>query len=921
MNTLPLVKEKLGKPYEDLEFLLECFREVLQESGENKLAAQIPWINDIDAITPEEFNRKLVQVYSIVFQLLNMVEVNGAVQNRRQLENEAMSNVNGLWAENLKKLKEQGIPDREVANMLSKIHVEPVLTAHPTEAKRATVLEHHRMLYLLLVKRENKMYTEIEQEDIRKEIKLNIDRLWRTGEIFVEKPDVPSELRNVIHYLANVFPEIVPIIDKRLKLAWEKVGYDKDLLKDTSKFPKISFGDWVGGDRDGHPFVTSEVTSDTLKQLRLNAFVVIRRNLLLLVRKLSFSLNFNHADYELRNRIEELEKELGEEGFKAFKRNDGEVYRQYVNLLLSKLPVDVKRQHATELNEHAACYKTSVELIRDLRILQESLVKYGAERVAFSDVHESIRLVQTVGFHLARLDVRQNSKFHENAVAQLMNAASLNGEEYLGWSEKDRLNFINNELKSNRPFSHPKLKLEPEAEAVTSCYAVLAEHIEKYGTEGLGELIVSMTRSVSDLLTVYILARESGLTTQTEEGLVCKLQVVPLFETIEDLQESPKILKAFLEHPFTQRSLEYQRKNRGNNTLVQQVMIGYSDSNKDGGILASQWFLYETQEKLSEIGAEMGIKIRFFHGKGGSISRGAGPTHWFLKALPHSSINGDVRLTEQGETIAQKYANKINASYNLELLVAGAAGTTILQNFTKKEKHPLAKLMRDLAEDSRKFYWKLISHPDFIRFYGEATPIDAIESSRIGSRPARRTGKRTLQDLRAIPWVFSWSQSRFNVTSWYGIGYTLEKLQKEKPKDFEKFKKAVKYDALIRYVLTNVDTSLAATDEEIMAQYASLVTDEKIRKTIFKLITEELNRTREMLNQVLQVPFEKRRKNHYFSNILRASAMKSLHTNQVHLLRKWRGEKAEGKDEAAEKTLLNLLLTVNAIASAMRNTG
>ena len=921
MNTLSLVKEKLDKPYYDLEFLLECFREVLIESGELKLASQIPWINDIDDIKPEEFNQKLVQVYSIVFQLLNMVEVNGAVQNRRKQENEAMSNVNGLWAQNLKMLKEHKIPEKEIANLLSKIIVEPVLTAHPTEAKRATVLEHHRMLYLLLVKRENKMFTEIEQEDIRKDIKLTIDRLWRTGEIFVEKPDVPSELRNVIHYLANVFPEIINIIDRRLLLAWEKEGYDIDLLKDSEKFPKISFGNWVGGDRDGHPLVTEEVTAYTLSQLRLNAFVVIRRNLLMLVRKLSFSLNYNYANYEIRKRIEELEVELGEEGIKAFKRNEGEVYRQYVNLLLSKLPVDVKRQHATELKEHNACYKTSKELVKDLKTLQESLLKFGAEKIAMTDVHESIRLVETIGFHLARLDVRQNSKFHENAVKQLMDAASLNGEEFIEWDEENRLKFINNELLSNRPFTHPKVKLADQAAAVTKCHTVLADHIEKYGTEGLGELIVSMTRSLSDLLTVYLLARESGLTTQTEEGLVCKLQVVPLFETIEDLQESPKILKAFLEHPFTQRSLEYQRKNRGIEKPVQQVMIGYSDSNKDGGILASQWFLYETQEKLSEIGEKMGIKIRFFHGKGGSISRGAGPTHWFLRALPHASINGDIRLTEQGETIAQKYANKINASYNMELLVAGTAGISIKDAFTKKEKHPLEKLIRDLAEDSRSFYWKLISHPDFIYFYAEATPIDAIESSKIGSRPARRSGKRTLEDLRAIPWVFSWSQSRFNVTSWYGIGFTLEKLQKEKPKEFEKFKKAVKFDPLIRYVLTNVDTSLAATDEEIMAEYASLVKDEKIRNTIFKLITKELKRTRDMLDTVLDLPFDKRRKNHHYSNVLRATAMKSLHTNQVYLLKKWRTEKENGDLNGAEKTLTNLLLTVNAIASAMRNTG
>ncbi len=541
--------------------------------------------------------------------------------------------------------------------------------------------------------------------------------------------------------------------------------------------------------------------------------------------------------------------------------------------------------------------------------------------IAHADLNHMIRLADTFGFHLAHLDVRQNSHFHELAIAQLLNAASLDGEWYLQASEEERLDFINKELQSNRPFTHPGMDLEENAQAVTSCYNVLAGHIRKYGQEGLGSLIVSMTRSLSDLLAVYLLARESGLTRQTEEGLVCVLPVVPLLETIEDLAQGPEILKSFLKHPFTVRSLKYLKKTRGKKNLVQQVMVGYSDSNKDGGILASQWGLYEAQSRLAKVGEEMGVKIRFFHGKGGSISRGAGPTHWFIKALPPNSVNGDIRLTEQGETIAQKYANKINASYNLELLLAGTASATFLNQIHKNEAYAFADLMSKLSVESKKYYTSLIQHKNFLQFFSEATPIDAIESSKIGSRPSRRTGRRSLEDLRAIPWVFSWSQSRFNMTSWYGIGSTFQNLMKTDTDEFSRFKEGAVYDPFIRYVLTNVDTSLAATDEDIMQSYASLVVDDKVRQTIMKLMLDELKKTREVFNILLEKPISERRKQHWYSNVIRATAMYDLHMKQVDLLKKWRFQKKEGDMKNADKTLTSLLLTINAIASALRNTG
>ncbi|SMO38115.1 phosphoenolpyruvate carboxylase [Solitalea koreensis] len=920
-NELHLVKAGMGKTYHDLEFILICLKEVLEESGDKKLAGFIPWIND-EIPTGSDFTIKHIQLYSMVFHILNLTEVNGAVQYRRKKENDDLSSANGLWAQKLHALKYSGLSDKAIAQKINIIKVEPVLTAHPTEAKRITVLEHHRQLYLLMVQRQNSMFSDQEQEQIREEIKLILDTLWRTGEIYLEKPNVESELRNVLHYLTNVFPEVLPILDHRLEQAWVDAGFAPELIEDIRNRPKVSFGNWVGGDRDGHPLVTDKVTAETLKTLRLNAFVVIRRSLLELISKLSFTHTFEEADPALQQRMFEMRGILGKEGEEAFARNSGEAFRQFVNLCLTMLPVKVKRNHLIELRENEIGYTFSQELLDDLVLLRESMIKYGAKRAALGYLNNAIRIVDTFGFHLAKLDVRQNSAFHDKAIDQLLHGSALHGDSYFDWSEDRKMMFLNCELQYNRPFVHPSIKLQENASQVLKTYDELAKHVSRYGTAAIGSLIVSMTRSVSDLLAVYLLEREAGLSEFTEDGLVCRLPVVPLFETIDDLENSIAIMETFLAHPVTQRSLEHQRKLSGEAEPVQMVMVGYSDSNKDGGILASQWTLYKAQFQLAEVGRKHGVRIRFFHGRGGSVSRGAGPANWFIQALPHSSLCGDLRETEQGETIEQKYANKMNASYNLELLLAGTTAATLLQQNTERKAHPLESIFEWMATESCEFYGKLIHNPNFIHFFSQATPIDAIESSRIGSRPARRTGERTLADLRAIPWVFSWNQTRCNMTSWYGVGFTLEKLYNEKPEEFNALKKALNTDPLLRYVFTNVESSLDSTDEEIIKAYAELMTNYEAKEQILGLLLEELERTRRMFAHLQDRSFEERRQNRHYSTQLRAVALNPLHQCQIRLLKQWRELKAKGvTGNENEEVLIKLLTSINAIASALGTTG
>ena len=915
--TLETMEHEIGKPYRDLRFLLEALAEVLRENGETEMADAIPWINEHSA-SDQPTVSKLVQLYSLIFQLINMVEINHAVQSRRAEENRDLAGVKGLWARNLKGLKDQGISLDSILSELKHVSVEPVLTAHPTEAKRATVLEHHRELYLLLVLKENSMYSEQEQKDIRNNIKITLYRLWKTGEIYLEKPDISSEFRNILHYMVNVFPEVIPILDKRLEQAVEVLAGKGESIKKEHAYPKITFGNWVGGDRDGHPLVTAEVTSETLLSLRLNAFVVIRRKLMVLVRRLSFSHELTDCSQDYQKRVAEMCEELGDNEHSALDRNKGEAFRQLIHLMITKLPVNTERGHATRLAEQPGCYERSSQLIEDLKLLQEELLRFGAKTVAYDDVKEAIRIVEVFGFHLAALDIRQNSAFHENAVAQLLKAAHMKDTQFGSWSEDKRNEFLLNELEHARPFVHPSTALEDQAKTVMECYHAVAKHGSKYGLNCIGSFIVSMTRSFSDLMVVYLLAREAGLTFMDEEGLISKVHVVPLLETIDDLENGPSILEEYFSTPIVIRSLKYQQKVQGLKRPLQQVMVGYSDSNKDGGIIASQWHLYKAQYRLVELGERLGIDIRFFHGKGGSISRGAGPTHYFIKALPNGSPNGNIRLTEQGETIAQKYANKVNAAYNVELLAANTLSKTLLDRKEKRQFHPNAEEIEWLAKESKSQYESLIKSEGFVPYFRKATPIDAIERSKIGSRPAKRTGASTLEDLRAIPWVFSWSQSRYHMTSWFGLGSALKKMKSEQPEYYKTLKESLKSDAFLRYVFTNVDTSLAATDESIMQQYAALVDDETLRKDFISRFLDELGLVRTYMKDLLGRSFQERRKNHYYSTKLRASLMDTLHRKQIDLLKRWRADENRNN---ADGTQLDLLLTINAIAGANRNTG
>jgi phosphoenolpyruvate carboxylase len=758
------------------------------------------------------------------------------------------------------------------------------------------------------------MWTAAEQRAIREEIKVALERLWRTGEFYHQKPDVQSELRNINYFLSKVFPDAVVSMDLRLRQAWEEAGFDPARVEHPDSLPQIVLGTWVGGDRDGHPLVTAEVTTRALNLFRSTAIAICNERLETLGQRLSLGDHLQSPPPVFIRQVEKHAAAHGEAGEAALRRNVGETWRQYVNLIHLRLPNPVG---ALGQGQH----RTPEGVIADLLFLRETLIEVGAGRIARAELDPLLRFLRTFGFHMAVLDIRQNSAFHDKAIGQLLAATGQDDANFAQWDESRRLGFLDSELRSTRPFLREQASIGNEADAVVACHRALVTHIDQYGSAGLGSLIVSMTRSVSDLLSVYLLAREAGLTAGGSDDAYCLLPVVPLFETIGDLERSTGIMDAFLSHPMTQRTLKARREAGLTDGLTQQVMIGYSDSNKDGGILASLWNLYRAQQNLAAVGEKHGVRIVFFHGRGGTISRGAGPTHRFIDALPQGSIQGEMRVTEQGESITQKYANHITAVNNLELLTAGVTQNTFLHDVAVRSETAQAKVMDRLAEFSREAYQDLIRTPRFIEFFRQATPIDVIEASRIGSRPSRRTGAASLEDLRAIPWVFAWSQARFYLSGWYGVGSALARLKEEDPKGFEVIRKNYDDWPPLRYMLKNASTSVLASNRSMMKLYGGLVTDKKLRSLFLNRILAEHNLARKMLDELSGSKLSEGRPRLRKVIALRESAIDLLHEQQVALLKDWRKKVADGDRKEADALLPQMLLSLNAIAAGLQATG
>ncbi|MEM9419708.1 MAG: phosphoenolpyruvate carboxylase [Planctomycetota bacterium] len=920
--------EESDHALESLRVLMTAFDRVLESVGAQPVAEHLPWqplwrgteggaASAVDPYFPAEKIEDCLQASAIAFRLLSHAEENAVAQERRHAEvTGAKSTESGSWEQAFVKGKNHGVAPKEMAEWLSQIEVEPVLTAHPTESKRQTVLEQHRQLYRHIVELENSMWTPAERADFEASIESCLERLWRTGEIYLEKPRLADERSLVLYFLHEVFPAVLPWASRRVRDAWRSCGLPPEMLEGSAALPKVRFGTWVGGDRDGHPGVTAEVTEETLALLRDTAVDLFDGELAGLASSLSLAVGRQPVPSSLPAAIEERVEQLGKAGQKARGRNSEEPWRQWINLMRVRL------KRAPEVGGYAG----ASDLIEDLHRLRSSLVEVGATRLAEREVDPVLVSVNCFGLHMAVLDVRQNSAFHDRALAALLQRAGVpDAETYPDWSRDRRRPMLEQELETVRPFTGERDVPDGEAQAVLQAYRALSSHAERFGTEGLGALIVSMTRNAEDLLAVYLLARDAGLLRDEAGEHWCPLEIVPLFETIDDLEAAPAILDDYLTHPLVQASLDRQRIERGGERPVQQVMVGYSDSSKDGGIVASFWGLHRSQQAIVDVASKHGVDIRFFHGRGGSIGRGSGPTHRFVRALPRRSASGRLRVTEQGETISQKYANRVTAAHHLEFLGAGALAARIRDHHPNSVGDGLSEVMDRLSESSRKAYRGLLESPGFIHFFGAATPIDVIEASRIGSRPPRRSGRRTLGDLRAIPWVFAWNQSRFMLPGWFGFGSAMHGLATNDPDAMERLVRAKSETddrwPPFHYLVSNVATAWMMASPDRMRDYAALVEDPATRDPLLECIEQEYALTGELLQHLYGAALEVARPRIHAVLSMRDEALVPVHQSQIEMLKHWRSLVADKKDEQAKAKLPSLLLSVNTIAAGLGVTG
>jgi phosphoenolpyruvate carboxylase len=871
---------------------------------EPELQELVPWQSEAPYPTSiaEGKERQAAQLLSISFELLNIVEERVAWQFRgkRRTEHGAAA-IKGLWPAVISRFVSEGLSEDEALTALRKVHIEPVLTAHPTEAKRPSVREKHLAIYETLRTYESSRQDPHYGQRLADSLAAEFESLWFTGEIFVQRPDVQDELRNALYYLRDVFPAVVLRLDRSLELAWQDAGWDPARLRNEDALPTLRFTTWIGGDRDGHPFVTPEVTKSTLAELRRQALLLHGKHLDAAAKNLTLATPFIECPAPLSEAIAPLLAELGEDAEDILHHHDNEPWCLFLRLLRKKM--------AAGGYQHCAEYKA------DLTLAHDTLIAAGASRTAKEWVAPLLRLADIFGFHLAALDVRNNSEAHDEAAAQLLATAEIpDAENFATWPEQKRREVLLAELQNPRPIVSRYQESGDKIDHVLSYLRLLATHRRRFGTDGLGQLIISMTRSVSDLMLAQVLAKEAGLADRQSNGLWrSQLPVSPLFETGEDLDASSEILREYLEalgaHP----------------SGLQPAMVGYSDSNKDAGVFTSQWCIFKGQEAMTHTCRDFGVTPQFFHGRGGTIGRGAGPTQWFLRALPQGSLTGPIRITEQGEVLPRKYAHEGNAHYHLELLVAGVARVVALQpdhSETLEDCRPAFDL---LSAESTRAYRALLERDGFISFHRAATPIDALETGTFGSRPSRRTGKkeRSLSDLRAIPWVFSWTQARFYLPGWFGVGSGLTALAEIAPNHFAKLQAAAHELPFLRYVLTNVESSLASANLALMTDYAQLCEDTTIRDNFLEHITTEFDLTRHRVADLLGGDFSKRRPRMQKTLALREDPLRFLHHQQIHLLRKWRdgGSVVETSDGKFDKTFLALQLNINAISSGLRETG
>jgi phosphoenolpyruvate carboxylase len=796
--------------------------------------------------------------------------------------------------------REAGVSPEGLRAFFAGAMVVPVLTAHPTEVRRKSMIDREMEVADLLAERDLHPLTAAEAAANETGLRRAILTLWQTNLLRGSRLRVVDEVNNGLAYYDYTFLNELPHLYADLEAELEAQG-----VKANGSLPSfIRMGSWIGGDRDGNPFVDASVLREALRLQSSKAM----QHYLGELRKLGEELSLDGRLIDVAPSLSEL----------AARSPDRSVYRRYepyrraITGIYARLAATARTlDHSDPMHQPVASappYANGGELLADLTIIANSLVANGSELLAKGRLRDLRRAVDVFGFHLAAIDLRQNSDVHERVVGELLELAHP-GTNYLGLDEAARVALLRAEIASPRPLASSYLPYSAEIAGELAILRATADAHGRYGPASVPRYVISKATSVSDMLEVAVLLKEAGLL-HPREGVV-DLDIIPLFETIEDLQNCGEVMEAVLSLPDYARLLE----SRGR---VQEVMLGYSDSNKDGGFLTSGWELYKAEIALVEVFARHNLGLRLFHGRGGSVGRGGGPSYQAILAQPPGAVQGSIRITEQGEVIASKYSNAELGRRNLEILAAATLEATLLRPEAAAPRPEYLDAMAQLSDDAYRAYRQLVYETDgFVRFFRESTVVGEIANLNIGSRPASRKASEKIEDLRAIPWVFSWAQCRLMLPGWYGFGSAVASWLEAHPGDgMDTLQAMYREWPFFQMLLSNMDMVLAKSGIAIASRYAELVADVDLRQRIFAKLRGEWSASIEALlaimgqNQLLEG-------NPLLSRSIRNRFpyMDPLNHMQIELLKRYRA------GDADEDVVTGIHLTINGIAAGLRNSG
>ncbi|MDE2635111.1 MAG: phosphoenolpyruvate carboxylase [Chloroflexota bacterium] len=831
---------------------------------------------------PLDSKNILIKAFSNYFQLINIAEDLQRIRVIRQRE--ARSTLRESIVNAIGGLRDSGKTADEIRSLLEQARLRLVLTAHPSEAKRQEILVILRQIAQMMEMRDRHNLLPRELRKLESNLAEEVEELWQTRQVRASKKQVSDEVDFGIYFIRSVIVDVVIDIYEDLQMALERFYPNEDW---SELPPVLRYSSWIGGDRDGNPNVTTDVTLQTLATLRCTAREIYLEEIEALTQNLTQDTSLFGVSEALRRAIEAA--------LPAEQRFPGEAYRQMLALIREKLEQDQ--------------YQSSRELLGDLLLIQDSLKSHGGKRAAMGAVQRLVRKARLFGLHLVPLEVREDANLHSAAIDELFGHYGI-ARNYSNLPEDEKQELLTAEIRSKRPLFPNDISVFTEtAQRIIRTWRMIAEARAKYDSIVIDTVIASMTRQPSDVLAMLLFAREVGIEND--------VYIVPLFETIDDLYRSSAIMEQLFENAEYRKYLVARAGKRG---LRQQVMIGYSDSSKDGGYLASNWNLYNAQRILTQTCVDKGVSLELFHGRGGSIGRGGGPTNRAILSQPPESLHGGVKITEQGEVIAYRYSNRgIGHRHLNQVLNAVLMGMGMQER--RQAPSDYYDVMARLSEISQECYRKFVYESDgFLDYWRQATPINELSRMQISSRPAKRKAAGGFSAMRAIPWMFSWMQSRAIVPSWFGLGTAFERYANEDPRGMRILREMYGNWSFFNALIDNAQLDVAKADMGIAELYASLVEPTELRERFFNWIKEEHRLSREMLMRVTEQDDLLANMSAIKTSIDRRNPyVDPLNFMQVALLRELR--QLDEDDDNWRAVLDATLATINGIAAGMKTTG